>query len=62
MFKTLTAKVLSAAWVANLLAVIVTLQKCQKVSEGDTGVYGMELFFKRYVGNFDFNVRYCGII
>ena len=23
---------------------------------------GIELFFKRYFGNFDFNVRYCGII
>ena len=26
------------------------------------GVSGIELFFKRYFGNFDFNVRYCGII
>ena len=26
------------------------------------GVYGIELFFKRYLGNFDLNVRYCGII
>ena len=27
------------------------------------GTYcGIELFFKRYFGNFDFNVRYCGII
>ena len=26
------------------------------------GVYGIELFFKRYFGNFDFNMRYCGII
>ena len=23
---------------------------------------GIELPFKRYFGNFDFNVRYCGII
>ena len=23
---------------------------------------GIELFFKRYFGNFDFNVRYCGFI
>ena len=23
---------------------------------------GIELFFKRYFGNFDFNVQYCGII
>ena len=23
---------------------------------------GIELVFKRYFGNFDFNVRYCGII
>ena len=31
------------------------------------GVYSLlaevsQLFFKRYFGNFDFNVRYCGII
>ena len=29
------------------------------------GVYGIALlsfFFKRYFGNLDFNVRYCGII
>ena len=26
------------------------------------GVSGIELFFKRYFGNFDFNVRYCSII
>ena len=26
------------------------------------GVYGIGLFFMRYFGNFDFNVRYCGII
>ena len=25
-------------------------------------VYGIEPFFKRYFGNFDFRVRYCGII
>ena len=23
---------------------------------------GIEFFFKRYFGDFDFNVRYCGII
>ena len=23
---------------------------------------GIALFFKRYFGNFDFNVQYCGII
>ena len=23
---------------------------------------GIELFFKRYFSNFDFNVRYCGTI
>ena len=33
---------------------------CKK--EGDMGFYGIELFFKQYSGNFDFNVRYCGII
>ena len=33
---------------------------CKK--EGDMGFYGIELFFKRYSGYFDFNVRYCGII
>ena len=26
------------------------------------GVYGIELVFKQHFGNFDFNVRYCGII
>ena len=26
------------------------------------GVYGIELFSKRYLGNFDLNVWYCGII
>ena len=26
--------------------------------EGDMGVYGIELFFMRYFGNFNFNVRY----
>ena len=34
-------------------------------TEGDMGVYGIEVlsfFFKRYFGNFDSNVRYCGII
>ena len=35
--------------------------------EGDMGVYGiavLSFFFKRYFGDFDFdfNVRYCGII
>ena len=34
----------------------------QSIMEGDMGVYGIELFFKQYFGNFDFNVRYCGII
>ena len=32
---------------------------------GDMGVYGvavMSFFFKRYFGNFNFNVRYYGII
>ena len=24
--------------------------------------YGIEFFFKRYFGNLDFKVRYCGII
>ena len=35
------------------------------LKEGDMGVYGiavLSFFFKRYFGNFDFNVRYCGII
>ena len=26
------------------------------------GAYGIELFFKRYFGNLDFKVGYCGII
>ena len=26
------------------------------------GVSGIQLFFQLYFGNFDFNVRYCGII
>ena len=26
------------------------------------GVSDIQLFFKRYFGNFDFDVRYCGII
>ena len=33
--------------------------------EGDMGVYGIAVlgfFFMRYFGNFNFNVRYCGII
>ena len=35
-------------------------------NEGDIGVYrrycGIELFFKWFFGNLNFNVRYCGII
>ena len=27
--------------------------------EGDMGVYGIGLFFMRYFGNFDFNLRYA---
>ena len=33
--------------------------------DGDMGVYGIAVlgfFFMRYFGNFNFNVRYCGII
>ena len=30
--------------------------------EGEMGAYGIELFFKRYFGNLDFKVGYCGII
>ena len=32
--------------------------------ERDMGVYGIAVlsFFMRYFGNFNFNVRYCGII
>ena len=35
--------------------------KCGHVhcAEGDMRVYGIELFFKRYFGNFDFNMRYA---
>ena len=29
---------------------------------GDLRYCGIKLFFKRYFGNLDFNVRYCGII
>ena len=30
--------------------------------EGGMAVYGIDLFPKRYFGNCDFNVWYCGII
>ena len=35
---------------------------CTCSVEGDMGVCGIGLFFMRYFGNFDFNVRYFGII
>ena len=37
----------------------------ESTAEGDMGVYGiavLSFFFKRYFGDFDFNVRYYGII
>ena len=34
----------------------------ESLKERDMGVYGIGLFFMRYFSNFDFNVRYCGII
>ena len=30
--------------------------------KGSTVLPGIDIFFKRYFGNFDFSVRYCGII
>ena len=38
------------------------LASCTCSVEGDMGVCSIGLFFMRYFDNFDFNVRYCGII
>ena len=34
----------------------------ESLKEGDMGVYGIGLFLMRYFGNFNFNVRYCGVV
>ena len=37
-------------------------QNTETSERGTWGFTVLSFFFKRYFGNFDFNVRYCGII
>ena len=39
-----------------------TLQIITSLMEGDIGVCGISQFFKRYFGNFNFKLRYCGVL
>ena len=45
-----------------IITILYTLTDLFGGGHGGFRYCGIELFFTRYFGNFDFNVRYCGII